>query len=83
MIFNSLSIFKSEYYTALQSQKAVTAYFKSKQLLPLGFSHFISKCLTIPCVYLYDIGGALLYTIFSRSETTLFRLRSGPDRGHE
>ena len=32
--------FQSEYYTALQIQKAVTAYLKSKQLLPLGFAPF-------------------------------------------
>ena len=30
-------------YTALQSQKPVAAYFKSKQLLPFGFTRLIKN----------------------------------------
>ena len=33
-----------EYYNATQSQKAVTAYFTSKQLLPFGFAAQYADC---------------------------------------
>ena len=51
---------KEYYNTAVQSQKAVSAYFTSKQILPFGFAEQNSRAYFLPWsrnVCLHSLGG--------------------------